>query len=75
MKIRELWEKCSSFLVDEMADITFTHSFCILIKAMMASFQEILKLSNEQIVGFTADFEKRLPKYLQKTLHPAAVLA
>lgn len=63
------------FLVDEMADITFSHSLCILMDAMMASLQEILKLSNEQIVSFAADFEKRLPKYLQKALHPASVSA
>ena len=63
------------FLVDEMADITFSHSLCILMEAMMASLQEILKLSNEQIAAFTADFEKRLPEYLQKALHPAVISA
>lgn len=63
------------FLVDEMADITFSHSLCILMDAMIASLQEILKLSNEQIAAFTADFENRLPKYLQKALHPVAVSA
>ena len=63
------------FLVDEMADITFSHSLCSLMDAMMASLQEILRLSNEQIAAFTADFEKCLPKYLQKSLYPAALLA
>ena len=35
------------FLVDEMADITFSRSLCILMDALMASLQEILKLSEE----------------------------
>lgn len=58
------------FLVDEMADITFSRSFSILMDALMASLQEILKLSNEQLIAFTADFEARLPEYLRNALHP-----
>lgn len=56
------------FLVDEMADITFTHSLSILIDALLASLQEILKLSDAQLETFTADFVSRLPEYLQKAL-------
>lgn len=63
------------FLVDEMADITFCRSLSILMDALMASLQEILKLSNEQLAAFTADFESRLPRYLRNTLHPEAVAA
>ena len=44
-------------------------------KAIMINFKEILKLSCDQMAAFTADSEKRLPKYLQKALHPAAVSA
>ena len=61
------------FLVDEMADITFSRSLGILMGALMASLQEILKLSDEQLATFTADFEARLPEYLRKALHPEAV--
>ena len=43
--------------------------------ALMASLQEILKLSNEQLAVFTADFESRLPRYLRNALHPEAVAA
>ena len=57
------------FLVDEMADITFSHSLCIIMNAMIASLQELLKLSDEQLETFTADFEARLPEYLQNALH------
>ncbi|MBD8942864.1 MAG: hypothetical protein EGR71_10180 [Clostridiales bacterium] len=49
------------FLVDKMADITFSRSISILINALMASLQEILKLSEEQLAVFTTDFEARLP--------------
>lgn len=40
-----------------------------------ASLQEILKLSDEQLTAFTADFEARLPKYLRNVLHPETVAA
>ena len=63
------------FLVDEMADITFCRSLGILMDALMASLQEILKLNDEQLAAFTADFESRLPGYLRNALHPEAVAA
>ena len=59
------------FLVDEMADITFHRSLGILMDALI--LQEILKLSDEQLTAFTADFEARLPKYLRNALHPEAI--
>ena len=62
-------------LVDEMADITFNRSLGILMVALMASLQEILKLSDEQLATFTADFKARLPEYLRKALYPEAVAA
>ena len=63
------------FLVDEMADITFSRSLGILMDALMASLQEILKLSDEQLTAFTADFETRLPEYLRNALHSKTVAA
>ena len=63
------------FLVDEMADITFSRSLYILMDALMASLQEILKLSEEQLAAFSTDFEARLPEYLQNALHPKIVAA
>ena len=41
----------------------------------MASLQVILKLSDEQLTAFTADFEARLPEYLHNELRPEAVVA
>lgn len=43
--------------------------------ALMANLQEILKLSDEQLATFTADFEARLPEYLRNALHHEAVAA
>ena len=63
------------FLVDEMADITFTRSLCILMDALMASLQEILNLSEEQLAAFTAVFVSRLPQYLQNALDSRASIA
>ena len=57
----------------EMADITFSRLLGILMDALMASLQEILKLSDEQLTAFTADFEARLPKYLRNALHPESI--
>ena len=62
------------FLVDEMADISFTRSLCILMDALMASLQELLKLSEEQLSIFTTDFESRLPEYLRNALHSQATV-
>ena len=63
------------FLVDEMADITFCRSFGILMDALIASLQEILKLSDEQITAFMTDFESRLPEYLRIALHKGVATA
>ena len=63
------------FLVDEMADITFSRSLSIIMEALIASLQEIFKLSDEQITAFTADFESKLPEYLRNALHPEAKVA
>lgn len=63
------------FLVDEMADITFCRSLGILMEALMASLQEILKHSDAQLAAFTTDFESRLPEYLQIALHQELVTA
>ena len=57
------------FLVDEMADITFARSMTILFEAMIASLQEILRLSDAQLDALLVDFESRLPEYLKNALH------
>lgn len=63
------------FLVNELADTTFAHSMQILMQAMIASMQEFLQLSDEQIALFMEDFASRLPKYLQRALNLEAKAA
>ena len=72
--LRTLGEQFS-FLVNKMTEITFSKLFGILMDALMASLQEILKLSDEQLTAFTADFEARLPEYLRNALHTKALAA
>lgn len=57
------------FFVDEMADITLLHSYYIIVEAMLASLQELFRLRDTQLAEFVADFESRLPKYIQTALH------
>lgn len=52
-----------------MVDITFARSMSILMEAMLASLQEIFRLSDGQLSAFVAEFESRLPKYLKNALH------
>mgnify|MGYP006971304231 CR=1 FL=1 len=75
MKIREPLGELFFYLVDEIADITFSRSLGILMDTLMASLQVILKLSDEQLTAFTADFEARLPEYLRNALHPETAVA
>ena len=63
------------FLVDEIADITFSRSLGILMDTLMVSLQVILNQNDEQLTAFTADFEARLPEYLRNVLHPEAAVA
>lgn len=56
------------FMVDEVADITFSQSMKILLDAMLASVRFVFRASEEQITAFTNDFISRLPKYVQKPL-------
>ena len=63
------------FLVDKIADFTFSRSLGILMDTLMASLQVILKQNDEQLTAFTTDFEARLPEYLRNALHPEAAVA
>ena len=55
-------------MVDELADITFSHSMQLITEAMLASVQKVFHASDEQIAEFTADFISRLPEYMQELL-------
>lgn len=56
------------YMVDELADIAFSHSMQLITEAMLASVQKFFHASDEQIAEFTADFISRLPEYMQELL-------
>lgn len=43
--------------------------------ALMASLQEILKLSDEQLTTFIFEFKAKMPKYLRNAIHPKTIAA
>ena len=55
-------------VADELADITFSESLRIITEALIVSLTELFKLTDQQLLAFVANFESRLPKYLQYTL-------
>lgn len=50
------------FRLAEMADITFSRSLCILMETLMESFQENLKLSDDQLTAFVLTLKLVFPK-------------
>ena len=55
-------------LLDEMEDITFSRSMCIIIDALMDTVMEYFHITEAQLEEFTASFIQRLPKYMQEAL-------
>ena len=55
-------------LLDEMEDITFSRSMCIIIDALMDAVMEYFHITEAQLEEFTAGFIQRLPKYMQEAL-------
>lgn len=56
------------FMVNEVADITFSQSMKILLDTMLASIRTVIQTSEEQIATFMNDFISRLPEFMQKSL-------
>ena len=56
-------------LLDEMEDITFSHSMCIILDALMDTVMEYFHITETQLEEFTASFVQRLPKYMQDALN------
>ena len=61
------------FFTDELADITFSESFQIILKAMFECIYAVFQVTEEQINTFIEMFVSRLPDYLQKALARGAV--
>ena len=55
-------------LLDEMEDITFSRSMCIIMDALMDAVMEYFHITEAQLEEFTASFIQRLPKYMQEAL-------
>lgn len=55
-------------LLDEMEDITFSRSMCIIIEALMDTVMEYFHITETQLEEFTISFVHRLPKYMQEAL-------
>ena len=64
---RTICELCFC-LLDEMEDITFGRSICIIIDALMDAVMEYFHIIEAQLEEFTASFIQRLPKYMQEAL-------
>ncbi len=64
---RTICELCFR-LFDEMEDITFTRSMCIIIEALMDAVMEFFHITEAQLEEFTFSFVHRLPKYMQEAL-------
>ena len=55
-------------LLDELDDITFSHSMRMIIDALMDAVMEYFHLTESQLEEFTSNFIQRLPKYRQQAL-------
>ena len=64
---RTICELCYC-LLDEMEDITFSRSMCIIIEALMESIMEYFHITEAQLEEFTTSFVHRLPQYMQEAL-------
>ena len=62
-------------LLDEMEDITFSRSMCIIMDALMDAAMEYFHLMEAQLEEFTASFIKRLPKYMKEALKRKEIAA
>ena len=59
-------------MVDELADITFSHALQLVVDIMLQTMQEYLGLSDDQLREFMFKFYDRLPISYQKALQLSA---
>lgn len=62
-------------LLDEMEDITFSRSMCIIIDILMDTVMEYFHITEVQLEKFTASSIQRLPKYMQEALERKEIAA
>ena len=56
------------FITDELADITFSSALALIVDVLLASVQEIFRISDEMLSKLVENFSSRLPKYIQNAL-------
>lgn len=54
--------------LDEMEDITFSRSMCIIIEVLTEAIIEYFHITEAQLEAFTSGFAHRLPQYMQEAL-------
>jgi hypothetical protein len=57
--------------VDELADISFSHSLCLILEAMLESICEVFQAYKEQCARLTDAFMSRLPEHFHALLGAA----
>lgn len=62
-------------LLDELEDITFSRSMCIIMEALMDTVKEYFHITEAQLEEFTTSFVQRLPKYMQQALERRETVA
>ena len=60
------------FLTDELADISFSHSFMLIMESVFKSIYKNFTFTDEQMAEFISDFVLGLPEYMQHALAKAA---
>ena len=58
-------------MVDELADISFSHSLCLILEAMLESICEVFQASEEQCSRLMEAFLSRLPEHFRTLLGAA----
>ena len=56
-------------IIDEIADITFTSAFSLIIDTLLASIQELFSISDDMLSKLVDNFSFCLPKYLHIALN------
>ena len=59
---------------DELADITFSESYQILLKAMFESIYAVFQVTEDQLNDFITLFVEKLPLYIQNALAKSVIV-
>jgi hypothetical protein len=54
----------------EVAEISYNHSLCLILQALLETIQECFHASDEQMDAFVLSFMGKLPEHLQRALCP-----